>query len=100
MPAQRMPPAQARVLFTLPIGADEGVITVSEPAEKVYLLAFGYGADNRLTSVSRESSYPCYDMISLFLSVLLDLVSGTSDSEADWEAGETGTDGTRGRAGH
>ena len=65
MPAQKMPPAQGRVLFTLPIGADEGVITVSKPAQKVYMLAFAYGVDNRLTSVSCKTFYFCFDMTSV-----------------------------------
>lgn len=47
MPAQKMP--SQNQLFELPIGSSGRVIATS-PAEKVYLLTFEYGADNRLTS--------------------------------------------------
>jgi hypothetical protein len=39
------------VLFELPIEDTGGKIVVTRPAEKVYLVTFSSGADNRLTTV-------------------------------------------------
>lgn len=55
MPEKSQDQGLGRTLFEVTIedtsgSGNEGLLTVSEPAEKVYLLRFGHGADNRLTS--------------------------------------------------
>lgn len=47
MPAQKI--ESGTHLFDLPIGST-GHLAATSPAEKVYLLTFEYGADNRLTT--------------------------------------------------
>jgi Delta3-Delta2-enoyl-CoA isomerase len=41
--------ASNEVLFTVPIGNNEGKIEVTSLAKNVYLLSFSYAPDNRLT---------------------------------------------------